>query len=254
MSKVPVQDPTESLRVFGVRVDRMDAEEALGKIRRYLEDKRTARVFFVYAHCLNLACRDREFREVLSRAELVLNDGFGLEIAGKILGRPFPENLCGTDLLPRVLGMSRDLGKSVFLLGGRKGVAESCAEKLARDFPGISIAGLHSGYFSDDAEIIKSIQRVRPDLLLVGMGVPLQEKWIDRWIDSLPVRLAIGVGAFFDFYSGAVARAPIWMRRIRMEWLYRFALEPRRLWRRYLIGNPAFLLRLAHARFFGGRP
>lgn len=248
---MPVQDPYGSLRIFGVRVDRIDAEEALAKIRRYLEEKQAARVFFVYAHCLNLACRDREFREVLGRGDLVLNDGFGLEIAGRILGQPFPENLCGTDLLPRVLGMSRDLGKSVFLLGGQEGVAESCAKRLSRDLPGISIAGLHSGYFSDDTEIRKSIHQARPDLLLVGMGVPLQEKWIDRWIDSLPVRVAVGVGAFFDFYSGAVARAPIWMRRMRMEWLYRFGLEPRRLWRRYLIGNPAFLLRLARARFVG---
>lgn len=239
------------VRIFGVRVDRLRTGEALERIRGFFNGEQVARVFFVYAHCLNLARSDPEFRKILNRAELVLNDGLGLEIAGRVFGLPFPENLCGTDFLPRVLTLARDLNRSVFLLGGREGIAETCGEKLSREFPGMSIAGVHPGFFTDEEEVVGIIKSACPDLLLVGMGVPLQEKWIDRWADLLPVKVAIGVGAFLDFYSEAVRRAPRWVRGMRMEWLFRFGMEPKRLWRRYLLGNPAFLAHLMYSRIFG---
>jgi len=246
-------DRLEPVNIFGVRVDRLRAEEVLAEVETFLGGGRARRIYFVYANCLNVAYSDPEFRETLNRADLILNDGLGLEIAGRVLGKPFPENLCGTDFLPRVLERAGKLGKSVFLLGGKPGIVESCGERLAREIPGIKLAGVQSGYFTDESLVADSIRAARPDLLLVGMGVPIQEKLIDRWISVLPIRLAIGVGAFLDFYSGSVPRAPLWVRRRRMEWLFRLIREPRRLWRRYLLGNLAFLLRLLRFRLTGGK-
>ncbi|MCX5868911.1 MAG: WecB/TagA/CpsF family glycosyltransferase [Proteobacteria bacterium] len=252
-SSNPAVQNLEPVNIFGVRVDRLRAEEVLAEVENYLGGDRARRIYFVYANCLNVAYSDQEFREILKRADLVLNDGLGLEIAGRVLGKPFPENLCGTDFLPLVLERAGRLGKSVYLLGGKPGNVEACGERLAREIPGIKLVGIQSGYFTDEALVTDSIRAARPDLLLVGMGVPIQEKLIDRWIPALPVRLAIGVGAFLDFYSGAVPRAPLWVRRRRMEWLFRLVREPRRLWRRYLVGNMTFLLRLLRFRLAGDK-
>ena len=249
--KNPGAGRLEPVNIFGVRVDRLRAEEVLTQVETYLGGDRPRRIYFVYANCLNVAYSDPGFREALNRADLVLNDGLGLEIAGRTLGKPFPENLCGTDFLTLVLERAGRLGKSVYLLGGKPGIAEACGERLIREIPGVKLAGLASGFFENEARVADSIRAARPDLLLVGMGVPIQEKLIDRWAAELPVRLAIGVGAFLDFYSGAVPRAPLWVRRRRMEWLFRLLREPRRLWRRYLIGNLTFLLHLLRFRLMG---
>jgi N-acetylglucosaminyldiphosphoundecaprenol N-acetyl-beta-D-mannosaminyltransferase len=252
-SKNPAVRNSAPVNIFGVRVDRLRTEEVLARVETYLGEDRARRIYFVYANCLNVAYSDPEFREVLNRADLVLNDGLGLEIAGRALGKPFPENLCGTDFLPLVLERAGKLGKSVFFLGGKPGIVEACGERLVREIPGIRLAGMASGFFGDEARVADSIRAARPDLLLVGMGVPIQEKLIDRWAAELPVRLAIGVGAFLDFYSGAVPRAPLWIRQRRMEWLFRLVREPRRLWRRYLIGNLTFLWHLFRFRLAGGK-
>lgn len=243
----------DPVNIFGVRVDRLRTQEVLDRVEIFLGEDRPRRIYFVYANCLNVAYSDREFREVLNRADLVLNDGLGLEIAGRTLKKPFPENLCGTDFLPLVLERAGKLKKSVYLLGGQPGIVEACGERLAREIPGIRLAGMESGFFKNEARVADSIRAASPDLLLVGMGVPIQEKLIDRWAAELPVRLAIGVGAFLDFYSGSVPRAPLWIRRRRMEWLFRLVREPRRLWRRYLIGNLTFLLHLLKFRLAGGK-
>jgi exopolysaccharide biosynthesis WecB/TagA/CpsF family protein len=198
--------------------------------------------FIVNAHTLNLAWNDAAFRAVLGRADLVLNDGVGLELYGRLAGQPFVENLNGTDLLPRLLGDGDEKAPlRVFLYGGVPGRAERAAEAIEARFSGARVVGTLHGYTEEDA--VEAINAASPDVLLVAKGNPLQETWIDDNRDRLDVGVACGVGALLDFLGGGATRAPAWMRSLRVEWAYRLAREPRRLSERYLVGNPAFLAR-----------
>lgn len=207
------------------------------------------KIYFVNAHSLNIASVDSEYRNALENAVL-LCDGIGVGIAAKILtGSSFPDNLNGTDFLPFLF---RQSGRAlrVYLLGGQQGVAASAADAFRRSYPNLCIVGHHHGYFSeeDDARITKIITDSRPDILLVAMGNPKQEVWVNRQGSDLSVPVVFGVGGLFDFVSGRAVRAPMLVRRIRCEWIWRLCLEPRRMFKRYVIGNPVFLLRVARAK------
>lgn len=234
--------------IFGVPVDNVTMAQALARIETAVMQSRRcgicANMQFVNAHCLNLACGDSNYRMILNCADAVWPDGSGVKLAGKILGFPIPENVNGTDMFP----LLADGRFSLFLLGGSHGVAEKAAERTCAAYPSARIVGTASGFFADEAaeeRVIAAINAARPDLLLVGMGVPRQEKWIAANRARLHCGVAIGVGGLLDFYSGRIPRAPLWMRRFGMEWLYRLWQEPRRLFKRYVVGNPLFLWRVA---------
>jgi exopolysaccharide biosynthesis WecB/TagA/CpsF family protein len=195
----------------------------------------------VNAHSLNLSYEVPEFREALSRCHVLLNDGVGVELAARLRGSHFPENLNGTDFILRVLALAAEREWRVFLYGGRPGVAERASQALKRQISGLTIVGTANGYAA--GEVVAEITAAGADLLLVGLGQPMQELWLDANLDLTECTLGIGVGAYLDFAAGRIRRAPAWMSRCGAEWLFRLSREPRRLWRRYLLGNPAFLWR-----------
>jgi alpha-1,3-mannosyltransferase len=211
-------------------------------------------VAFANAHTLNVASVDARFRAVLQKS-IVFNDGIGVNIASSLLfGAPFPENLDGTDFTPAYLANTENRYR-IFLLGARPGVAERAARRLLQCCSKHAIVGWRDGYFADGdaAEIIECIRASRTDILLVAMGNPRQELWL---MDNLPAtgcRLGLGVGALFDFLAGEVPRAPAWIRSARLEWAYRLCREPHRLWRRYLIGNAIFIVRVVGQWWSGAR-
>lgn len=229
---------------LGVRIDRIDLDTALARFDELLRRPGCARVAFVNAHSVNLSCSDDDYRAALRRADLVLNDGAGVALLGKAVGAPFLANLNGTDLLPRVL---HRLGEqhTVFLYGGRPGVAERAALALRRDHPHLRVVGHLDGYGRSDAEVVDAVRRSGARVLLVALGNPRQELWIDRHGDATGVAVAVSVGAFLDFAAGQVPRAPTVLRTLRLEWVFRLLREPRRLARRYVIGVPVFLARIA---------
>lgn len=235
-----------TIKVLGVRVISATAAGALAAIERLGDGQDPASVVYVNAHTLNLATKDPSYREVLCSADLVVNDGSGLAIAARLKGRRFPENLNGTDLNPRILELCSRRGWSVFFLGAAPGVAERAAQGLAVKIPGLKVAGHHHGYFSrrDDREVTEEIGASGAEVLMVAMGNPLQERWLLANLEATGCRLGVGVGAFFDFSAERVRRAPIWMSRMGVEWVWRLAQEPARMWRRYVLGNPAFLWRV----------
>ena len=230
-------------RLMGnVLVTRATKDQVLASIDERMRAGLKTRVYFVNAHCYNIAQSDASYRQCVNEAELAVNDGIGLQLGGKVHGISFTENLNGTDLTPHILTLAAERGWRVFFFGGRPGVAEAAARRLAAQLPGLIVAGATDGYASlADDTLCERINAVQPDIVIVALGVPLQEKWIDANLDRLCVRLAIGVGAYLDFASGSIRRAPVIVRRLRMEWAYRLLLEPKRLWRRYLIGNLLFL-------------
>jgi len=202
-------------------------------------------VAFANAHALNVAARDKRVRTILQKS-VILNDGIGVDIASILLfGRAFPQNLNGTDFTPRYLQDTRHHFR-IFLLGSRAGVVERAGAQLARMLPRHQIVGCHDGYFAkeDAANINAMIKASNADIVLVGMGNPAQELWLADNLAATGARFGFAVGALFDFISGSVSRAPAWMRAVRVEWLYRTIQEPSRLWRRYLIGIPLFVLRI----------
>jgi len=236
-------DPTIS--ILGVQINNLTRLQVLDQLEALLRSADGPHhVCFAYANCLNYAYSDPVYRAALNHSKLVLGDGTGVRIASSVLGNPLRENQCGTDVIPSFLARINGTGARVFLLGSTEPVAQQAAEKMRREFPAVIVCGVEHGYFQSDEEVIGRINAARPDILLVGMGIPRQETWIAENLHRLNARICFGVGAFFDFYSGAVPRAPRWMLRAGMEFIYRLYLEPRRLWRRYVIGSFLFLARV----------
>ena len=216
------------------------------------EGKRTAA--FVNAHAVNVAHREPTFRWALQRADALLPDGSGVSIAAAMRGQRFTANLNGTDLFPVLCAEAARRGLSVYFLGSRPGVAEKAASAAVAAHPGLVVAGARDGYFAADENdaVIDAINASGADIVLVALGVPLQDIWVARHRHRLDARLVMGVGAQFDFWSGRVRRAPLWMRRAGIEWAHRLALEPGRLAGRYLVGNATFLARAARDRLASG--
>ncbi|MEW6038995.1 MAG: WecB/TagA/CpsF family glycosyltransferase [Pseudomonadota bacterium] len=239
----PVPD---HLDFFGVAIANTTMGEAIDWIVRRVREDRPATVAFVNPDCLNIAYGNPEYRAVLGRVERVLPDGIGIRFGCRILGISLHANVNGTDMFPRLCERCADEDLSLFLLGAQPGVAEQAAENMRRRYPGLKIAGTRDGYFAPEAEadVIEAINRSGADILLAAFGVPKQELWLWKHRSRLKPRVAMGVGGLFDFYSGRIPRAPLWLREIGLEWSWRLLQEPGRMWRRYIIGNPLFLYRV----------
>jgi N-acetylglucosaminyldiphosphoundecaprenol N-acetyl-beta-D-mannosaminyltransferase len=237
----------KQVTILGVRMDNMTENEALAKIVDRLNGPVPSQVCFVNADCLNIAQRDAAYRRIVNRAPLTLTDGIGLKLAGKMLGSRIRENVNGTDLFPRLCQALAESGHGLFLLGGKPGVADEVVAWVSEHYPRVRLCGARDGYYlpAEEAGVVQQIRESGASLLLVAMGTPKQEKWLQAHLRETGVKVGIGVGGLFDFYSGRMPRAPLWMRQRGLEWLFRFYQEPRRLWKRYLIGNGLFLLRVA---------
>lgn len=207
-------------------------------------------ILYVNAHCLNLACEDEDYREALNSADLVYPDGIGVVWGGRWLAELQMHKITGADWIDAFCRITRDRGQRIYILAGRPGIAGTAATRLQSRWPGLHIVGEADGYFveKNEAEVLAEIGRCKPHFLLAGMGSPRQEKWLSAHRAELPVPVCWAVGALFDFVSGLEPRAPLWMNRLPLEWLWRLYMDPRGKWRRYLIGNPLFLLRLLRQR------
>jgi exopolysaccharide biosynthesis WecB/TagA/CpsF family protein len=235
--------PRARIRVLNTWVDVMSCQEVLSDISTGAYG-RARHLCYVNAHSLNLAFRDGRYHAALRSADLVLNDGVGLDLAAWMRGRRFPENLNGSDFTLRLLELAADKGWRVYLYGGLPGVATAVRERLSHTIEHLHVVGVCDGYTAKpDGEIVDDIRAARADVVIVALGQPQQELWLDTHLAGTGCHLGVGVGAFLDFVSGRVARAPRWMNRLGIEWLFRLAHEPGRLWRRYVVGNPLFLWR-----------
>ena len=236
-----------SLRnILGVNVWAADGTLAFERIRSAITEGRHERYAFLNAHGANLAHEDASFRQLLADF-VVLPDGAGVDIASLWLhGRVFPANLNGTDLVPQFLrATARPI--RVGLWGAAPGVAERAAQNWRTLFPQHRFDAIAHGFLgsADRDHHLDALTREPVDLLLVAMGNPRQERFIVEHLNERHARVVMGVGALLDFAAGRVPRAPSVLRRLRLEWIWRLGLEPRRMWRRYVLGNPLFLLRVS---------
>ncbi len=249
-------DPLDQLKILGVELYDLTTFEALRVLSEVLDEPQphARSLYFVNAHTLNTATENPAYREALNRSDFVFGDGTGVRWAAKLQGIQIKDNLNGTDLIPRLLMHRAGHGYRYYLLGSSEDHVTRAAEAARQMFPLWECAGFHHGFLDqhNTPAVIDEINQLEPHLLLVAMGNPLQELWIDRHREQLNVRLCAGVGALVDRWAGELIRAPLWMRKLGMEWLDILFKQPHK-WQRYLLGNPLFLYRIAVERLKMGR-
>lgn len=240
----------KTVYVLGVPVDSVTMEEAVSRVTGFIAEEGVHTVYTPNAEIMMAAQRDAQLKDILKSADLLVADGAGVVLASRLLGRSVPEKVSGFDLIVRCFGALSQKHTRFFLLGSKKGVAEAAAQNIERDYPGIGIAGCMDGYFSEAEEegIIDRINASKTDILLVALGAPRQEKWIDRNKGRLNVKVCIGVGGSLDVLSGKTELAPDFFRRNGLEWLFRLYKEPRRAKR--MLDLPRFMVKVVGARLF----
>ena len=237
------------VNVLGVGVSAITMHDALALIDRSIVSGARHYICVTGVHGVMESQTDPHLRDIHNRAALVTPDGMPLVWLSWLRGHRHVERVYGPDLMLACCRASPSKGYRHFLYGGAPGVPERLAERLQQRFPGLKIAGTWSPPFreltaGEEQAMIERIAAANPDIVWVGLSTPKQERWMARYVGRLPVPVLIGVGAAFDMHAGLKKQAPRWMQRIGLEWLFRLATEPRRLWRRYLINNPWFVWRL----------
>lgn len=237
----PISSPRS---IVGVPVHPIGLQTLLRLIGQTIGKHQQATVMYANAYAVNLAQREPAFRKALHQATIVFCDGYGVWLAAQLLGTPLPERLTPPDWIMQLAKNANEHQYRLFLLGAKPGVAAAAAQTLHFHFPQLEITSQH-GYFdphgAENDAVIEKINRAAPDILLVGMGMPRQEIWIQENLHRHSVPIVIAVGALFDYLAGHLKRGPRWLTDSGGEWLSRLYSEPRRLWRRYLLGNPIFL-------------
>ena len=236
------------IKVLGVPVDMVDMKKAVEVVEGFLQTQGLKLVFTPNPEMIIAAQKDRELMEALNSADLLVPDGIGLVLMARILGARVPERVAGYDLVCRLFDLGTRRGISFYLLGAEPGVAEAARKNLERDYPGIKIGGTHHGYFDEEEGrvIIQEINRLRPDILLVGLGVPKQEKWLYQNKGILKAKVGIGIGGALNVIAGRTKRAPKVFIKLGLEWFYRLLKEPRRIKR--VIQLLLFVLRVMSVR------
>jgi len=241
-------------RIFDIPIELGQPAELMRRITGWVGSDRPARrVMYVNAHVLNRSRATPALRAALEQADLVYCDGYGVRLAAKALDVEIPHRMTGADWIWGLAALCELGGQSIYLLGSEPGVTAEAARRLGNWYPRLTVAGTHHGYFeigsAHDERVVEDINARRPDIVLVGMGTPKQELWVQHNAARLDTDVVWTVGALFDYVSGRVPRAPGWLADNGLEWIFRLAIDPQRMWRRYLLGNPVFVSRvMAQAR------
>jgi N-acetylglucosaminyldiphosphoundecaprenol N-acetyl-beta-D-mannosaminyltransferase len=243
----PFERPFKRARVLGVPLDACSAKEFVGTVESWVDDGDRQFAVPINAHLVNLAGRDPQLAALLEHSGLNYADGQSVVWAARMLGHRVPARVPTTEMIYPIAEMLARRRFPVFLLGGQPEVVETAAKRLRDRYPGLEIAGTRDGYFGPDAdaEVIDAINQSRARVLLVGLGNPKQEKWVWEHLGELRPNAILTCGGLYDWVSGRNRRAPAWMHRSGLEWLWRLLIEPRRLFVRYVVGNPRFCAALA---------
>lgn len=228
--------------VLDVMIDMVTMKEAVAMIEDFIVQRQPRLVATANAEMVMNANEDAELKEILAAADLVVPDGAGVVWAARHQGHPMQERVAGYDLAQALLAQAAVKGYKVYFFGGAPGIAEAATRVAGEKYPGLNVVGIRNGFFSpqDDSTIVEEIRSARPDILLAALGVPKQEKWLFAHMKELEVPVSMGVGGSFDVMAGVVCRAPVWMQRAGLEWLYRLACQPQRFMR--MLALPRFAI------------
>jgi len=242
----------ERVSLGPICVDNIDHSAAVDRIREFASSGQPHQIVTVNLDFISIAHRDEAFRDLINEADLAVADGMPLVWVSRLKGKPLPERVAGVDLVMESCRIAAETRAGVFLLGAAEGIAEAAGERLRDICPGLSIAGTYSPPVgsldpAEDERIVRMVRAAAPQFLFVALGAPRQDLWIREHQAELQVPVAMGVGCVLDLLAGAVHRAPAWMQRSGLEWAFRLAQEPQRLWRRYLLNDLPMFARLACA-------
>jgi N-acetylglucosaminyldiphosphoundecaprenol N-acetyl-beta-D-mannosaminyltransferase len=237
-----VTEPLATVRVARVPVHILDVRATLAQIDAFIAAGTPHYNIAINAAKVVEYQEDEQLRRAICDAHLLTADGQAIVWAARLLGTSLPERVAGADLMELLLEHSARHNYSVYLLGAKQAVVEACVRRAKELYPDLAIAGYRNGYFTKDEEpaVVDAIRAVKPQILFLGFGTPAKEYFMHRNYQDLGVPFVMGVGGTFDVFAGLVRRAPKWMQQAGLEWFYRFAQEPRRMWRRYLYGNTRF--------------
>lgn len=241
----------KTIEILGIPVDNITMSEAVEKVGSFIKEGGIHTIFTPNAEIMMAAHREPELARILTGADMLTADGAGVVLASKILNRPLPEKVSGFDLVKKLFETYAKDGIRCFIFGSKPGVAEAAAARISNDYPGIVVAGCRNGYFTDkeDAGIVDVINEAKADILIVALGAPKQEKWINSHLDRLNCKVCIGVGGAIDVFSGNTKLAPDFFRRNGLEWFYRLCKEPKRAKR--MLDLPRFMIRVVLSRLTG---
>jgi N-acetylglucosaminyldiphosphoundecaprenol N-acetyl-beta-D-mannosaminyltransferase len=242
------------IELFGCPVDSLSLDRTVRRIEHFIRERKPRRHSALNAAKIVRMRNDERLREIVASSDLVSADGQSVVWASRLLGKPLPERVTGIDLMQKLLQLAQDRGYRVYLLGATQGVVTKVKDELKRQRPGLKLVGWRNGYFSsrEEENIIGDINARAPDILFVGMSTPKKEYFLGKYQGRLKVPFCMGVGGSFDVLCGKAKRAPSLMRRMGLEWFYRFLQEPGRLWKRYLVTNLLFVLYLLGERLRSG--
>jgi N-acetylglucosaminyldiphosphoundecaprenol N-acetyl-beta-D-mannosaminyltransferase len=237
-----------SIRLLGARIDRVDLRGLLEQVLAAIRGSQRVSIMYVNVHCMNVRRRDADYSAILEKADLVYCDGTGVQLAARLRRLAVPNRMTGADWIHDLCRLAVREYLSLYVVAGPPGLAEQASLTLRTRYPGLRVTGTAAGYGAD-AETVRAVNAAHPDILLVGMGTPTQEKWIAANRSRLDVPVVWAVGALFEFVAGRIPRGPHLLTDHGLEWLCRLVVEPRKLWRRYLVGNPWFFWRvIIHAK------
>lgn len=244
------------IKLFGVRIDKVTLTEATEKVSNFLKDSSTNTIYTPNSEIVMLAKEDETLKTIINKADLIIPDGIGIVYASRMKKKPLPERVTGVDLSMKILELCNENGYSLFILGGKEGVAKKACEKISDEYKTIKIAGFNSGYFKgthigfkghlEEKAVIDKINSSKADVLFVGLGAPKQEIWINENKDKLNCKVIIGNGGTVDIIAGEVKRAPIIYQKLGLEWLHRLIKEPYRIKRQLVL--PKFALKVLFSR------
>lgn len=236
------------IAVLNVMIDVVTMKEAIDTVKQFILQKKAHLVVTPNAEMVMMANKDQQLAHIINNADLVVPDGAGVVWAARYQGDNMPERVAGYDLVQNLLSEAMSEKYKIYLFGGAPGIAEE-ARKIAEErYPGVQIVGTRNGFFTkeNESEIVNEIKTCQPDILLVALGVPRQEKWLEEYKEELQVPVAIGVGGTFDVMAGVVQRAPLWMQRGNLEWFYRLLSEPKRAIR--MLALPHFVIKVMSSK------
>jgi N-acetylglucosaminyldiphosphoundecaprenol N-acetyl-beta-D-mannosaminyltransferase len=228
--------------LFGLDLDLLTMPDTVAACEDLINRARPAQQSSLNAAKVVLAAHSAEVRDSLRHADLLTADGQSVVWAGRLLGIPVPERVAGIDLMEHLLGLAEAKGFKVFFLGAREEVLDQFAEVVRDRYPALKIAGRRNGYFDNGSDVARTIRASGAQLLLIALPSPAKEFFVEQYRGELGPLLAVGVGGSFDVWAGVTTRAPRWMQRTGLEWLFRLIQEPGKMWRRYLVGNTRFIL------------
>jgi len=236
---------------LGIKICSIEPNELIQKIVELGLGNQKHSISYVNAHCMNISAQDIEYKNILNHIDLVYADGIGVVFGAKFLNLSLPCRITAADVFFDFCRKCSSTNLKLYFLGGRPGIAGEAASKLKQKITNLSIIGYHDGYFTDKEEsiVLSDINKKQPDILVIGLGAPIQEKWVNKNFNFLNVKVFWCVGGLFDLISGNLRRGPKWMTDNNLEWLSRLIITPHKVWKRYLIGIPMFFINILKYRF-----